>query len=157
VNIEIIEHATRLLNHAPARCAGADELHGRTCRELAVDLPFSRFVELLQRRPDRFVVLACQFGMRTGWADPEREAYDTAMAQAGLSAAPLVMLAARDTMAELEGVIDTTQASGREHFADVHHALLQLLHSAADDGALRDVVGGAMGELETAWRRGLPS
>jgi hypothetical protein len=153
VDSEMIEHATRLLERAPARCLGADVLHERTRRDLGMELPFDRYLEQLRQWPDRVAVLACQFGERVGWAGPERDAYDAAMTRAGLSPAPLVMLTAREPAGGLEPAPCPACSPGHELLAELHTALVELLHSAVDDGALRAAVGGAMAELETARRR----
>jgi hypothetical protein len=102
-------------------------------------------------------VLSGQFGDGTGWAAAERAAYDAAVAQAGLSLTPLVMLAAHDPVAELAPAPAQPCPSEHELFADLHAALAELLHSATDDDALRSAVGGALAELETARRRAVLS
>jgi hypothetical protein len=154
---EIIEHATRLLHHAPARYLSADVLYERTRRDLGTPLPFDQYLEQLRLHPDRIAVLACQFGDGTGWAATERAAYDAAVARAGLSLTPLVMLAAYDPVAELAPAPPQPCPPEHQLFADLHAALAELLHSATDDDALRCAVGSALAELETACRRAVHS
>jgi hypothetical protein len=153
VDSEMIEHATRLLERAPARCLSADLLHERTRRDLGMELSFDRYLGQLRQWPDHVAVLACQFGERVGWAVHERDAYDAAITGAGLSPAPLVMLVARAPSDELEPAPRPASSPEHELLAELHSALAALLHCAVDDGALRAAVGGAMAELETARRR----
>jgi hypothetical protein len=153
VNHEIIEHATRLLSHVPARCLSADVLYDRTRRDLGMTLPFDQYLEQLRLQPDRIAVLTCHFGDRAGWAAAERHTYDAAVSRAGLSLEPLVMLAATDPADDELKAPPRECTPEHELFSDIHAALAELLHAAVDDDALRIAAGGALAELDTALRR----
>jgi hypothetical protein len=178
VELELFDHVTRLLLLAPARCASADALHRRTCSELGCDVAYSRFVEALHGRPDRFALLAPGLGDEDGWHAAERDAYGAALREAGLSPMPLVMLAERPHQGPDAGdAADMAHATGhddgpcrtrygaapaapygaaapaQELLAELHGAVAELLRAAGDDAGLRDAVGLAMNALVAAERQ----
>lgn len=145
---ELIEHATRLLSQAPTRCINAEVLHDRIRRELAIDIPFDRFMETVRDRPDRFAVLSAPLAIneQRGWEGREQSVYAAALAAAGMPPTTITLV---DQPADPTLVPAGTDATpGRvDLLADVHAGLADLLVAACDEPQLRDAVSGALAGL----------
>ena len=140
---DLIEHATRLLERESTRCMGGEPLCARTRRDTGACISLEAFLALLERRPDRFMVIRTEPVMldEADWILAGRAAYAATLA-AVRSSAHLVMLADRpaDEAASLTG--------NDRLLADVHAALADLLHAPDMDDSLRRAANQAVQEMQ---------
>jgi hypothetical protein len=162
LNIELIEHASRVLERTTGRTLAADALYERVSREAGLNVGLACLLTCVRGAADRFIILpaAAPLDDDSGWIANERSLYATAMAEAGLSSAPTIMLAERPidhSLAEQRrptvqpagwddgATIDTTHAG---LLSDLHGALSDLLRSADEDQELQRMVSSSLASLE---------
>jgi hypothetical protein len=167
VNRELIEHATRLLERAAGGTMPADALYARLCSEAGLDVGIEGLLRHVREATDTFVMLPAAAAMvdDSAWSPSDRSTYAAALAAAGLSAAPVIMLAERRSAGSPATGDAARQPAPAEGGDTPLHALLGELHDglvdllrAYGDADLRNVVTGAIAGLEDACRQeGTPS
>jgi hypothetical protein len=94
---ELIEHAVRVLEHADGRSMPADTLYRRISGETGLHVGLSRLLEHVRQAEDRFHLLPSPAAVLddVGCTAGEHSLYAEALAAAGVSTAPTIMLAER--------------------------------------------------------------
>jgi hypothetical protein len=135
-------------------------------RETAQEMPYTRFVEALAARRERFTLLDYPIDIATHgcWSEQERAAYAPALAQAGCTGAPMVALVGpppspptppagpvRRRRTRQRNTPAAAPACPRaELLGAVHGALADLLQDS--DAGLREALAAAAVELESIRR-----
>jgi hypothetical protein len=142
---ELIEHAARLLRHAPAGGMTIDTLWERARAETGQEAGIRSFLEAIRSRSDVFTVLEppAQPPDMACWEPAEREAYGSLVLEAGADR-PVVTLA--DASVE--------QQDEPAWFTGTQATLADLLRTAGHDESLRQSVRAAVAELEAAYGAG---
>jgi hypothetical protein len=144
LNPELIEHVGRLLERTTGRSLAADALYEKVSREAGLNVGMAYLLACVRAAADRFIVLpaAASLDDESGWVASERILYANALAEAGMSSSPTIMLAERPVEDHLQTPRGpTVQRADWDGVAtaDMHHAgLLSDLH-----GALSDLLRGA--------------
>jgi hypothetical protein len=160
MQMELIEHAARVLERADGRSMPADRLYRRISRETGFAVGMAGLLDCLRGAADRFVLLPPPASLLDDAASThaERSVYTDALAAAGISAAPTIMLAERVAdpaptrpVAPQPGPIagDATSAA---LLTELHAALTELLRAAGGDAALARLVSGSLANLDVACR-----
>lgn len=147
----LLEHAARVLDHESTRSMHAEPLHRRAVRESGVDLPFTRFMDAVRERTDRFAVIVPDpvLGATRTWDPRQRALYEAALEAAGL-VQPLIVLTGRQR--DPTAVAPPEPATPAAILGDVHEALTNLLHNAEPGDPLHGAVTTAVDELHAIQR-----
>lgn len=154
---ELIDHAERVLRHAPGASLAADALHRAACAQCGVHLPQAQFLAELEALPHRFAVTdAPPLDPAEVWSPAEREIYAAALKQTAMAAGPIVSIPVRapaDSDTEwLVQRMDDGRLGPVNDVADVlRDSLLELLRAAGNDATLRNAIGGAVAELQSVY------
>jgi hypothetical protein len=162
LNIELIEHASRVLERTTGRSLAADALYERVSREAGLNVGMAHLLTCVRGAADRFIILpaAASLDDDSGWVANERSLYAMALAEAGLSSSPTIMLAERPAddgleeprrptvqRADWDGGA-TVDAAHAGLLSDLHGALSDLLKSAGEDQELQRMVSSSLASLE---------
>lgn len=158
---QLIDHAARVLEHAPGRSMAADALYARISAEAGLDVGVKRLLECVRGDVDRFVVLppSARVPDDPAWSTQDRSAYVEALVAAGLSAAPVVVLAERPAAgpdaappagagaAGVATVVAAPAAASAELLAELHAAMTELLRVSGDDAELCGLLSASMAHV----------
>jgi hypothetical protein len=151
---EVVDHAERVLRHAPGHSMPAGALQRTVAREAGIRIPLRHFIAELRARPDRFTVLApAPLEDRVTWRAEESAAYADALRSALATVGPFVTLTAGNT-----GERTIMQPSGAElppaaepcAIEALQEGLAEMLRAAGGDDVLRRSLGGAIAEIQAA-------
>jgi hypothetical protein len=162
LNLEIIEHAGRVLERTTGRSLAADALYEKVSREAGLNVGVAYLLTCVRAAADRFIILpaAASLDDESGWVANERALYATALAEAGMSSSPTVMLAERPIedppeeprrpmvqWADRDGGA-TADMDHADLLSDLHDALSDLLRGAGEDQELQRLVSSSLAGIE---------
>jgi hypothetical protein len=161
LNLEIIEHAGRVLERTTGRSLAADALYEKVSREAGLNVGMAYLLTCVRAAADRFIILpaAASLDDDSGWVANERALYATALAEAGMSSSPTIMLAERPvenrseeprrhTAQRADGDGATADFAHVGLLSDLHGALSDLLRGAGEDQELQRMVSTSLAGIE---------
>jgi hypothetical protein len=168
LNPELIEHASRVLERTTGRSLAADALYEKVSREAGLNVGMAYLLTCVRAAADRFIILpaAASLDDESGWVANERALYATALAEAGMSSSPTIMLAERPVEDHLEeprrptaqrADLDCGATADSDHarlLGDLHGALSDLLRGAGEDPELQRMVSGSLAGIEACRQLG---
>jgi hypothetical protein len=169
LHLELIEHAGRVLERTTGRSLAADALYEKVSREAGLNVGMAYLLTCVRAAADRFIILpaAASLDDESGWVANERSLYATALAEAGMSSSPTIMLAERPIedhseesrrptaqRADWDGVVTTADLDHAGLLSDLHGALSDLLRGAGEDPELQQMVSSSLAGIEACQRLG---
>jgi hypothetical protein len=151
---EVVDHAERVLRHAPGYSMPAGALHRTVAREAGIRIPLRHFMAELRARPDRFTVIAPPpLEDPATWRAEESAAYADALRTALAMTGPFVILAGNDsadrTMMQPADAVFPPSAEPCAIEA-LQEGLAEVLRTAGADAGLRGSLAGAIAEIQAA-------
>jgi hypothetical protein len=162
LNHELIEHASRVLERTTGRSLAADALYEKVSREAGLNVGMAYLLTCVRAAADRFIILpaAASLDDEAGWVADERALYATALAEAGMSSSPTIMLAERPVedhlveprrptaqRADWDGCA-TADCDHARLLSDLHGALSDLLRGAGEDPELQRMISSSLAGIE---------